>query len=42
MFWSNQWQIPTTYPLGNVVVKVTFKTLAGASATFDYPITIIP
>ena len=42
MFWSNQWQIPTTYPLGNVVVKVSFKTLSGASATFDYPITIIP
>jgi len=42
MFWSNAWNIPTTYPLGNVVVKVAFKTLSGASATFDYPITIIP
>ena len=42
MFWSNAWNIPTTYPLGNVVVKVVFKTLSGATATFDYPITIIP
>jgi hypothetical protein len=42
LFWSNQWQIPTTYPLGSVLVQVTFKTLSGASATFPYAITIIP
>jgi hypothetical protein len=41
-FWSNQWQIPTTYPLGSVVVSVTFKTVSGATATFPYAITIIP
>jgi hypothetical protein len=41
-FWSNQWQIPATYPLGSVVVQVTFKTVSGASATFPYAITIIP
>jgi hypothetical protein len=42
MFWANAWNIPTSYPLGNVTVKVVFKTVSGASASFDYPITIIP
>lgn len=41
-FWSNQWQIPVTYPLGSVVVQVVFKTVSGATATFPYAITIIP
>ena len=41
-FWSNQWQIPATYPLGSIAVLVTFKTVSGATATFPYAITIIP
>ncbi len=41
-FWSNQWQIPATYPLGAVAVQVVFKTVSGATATFPYAITIIP
>jgi hypothetical protein len=42
LFWSNAWIIPASYPLGNTVVHVVFKTVAGASATFEHPITIIP
>ncbi len=41
-FWTNQWQIPADYPLGNVVVKVTFTLTSGQAATLDYPITINP
>jgi hypothetical protein len=41
-FWSNQWQIPTTYPLGSVVVQVSFRTVSGTTATYPYAITIIP
>jgi len=41
-FWTNFWNIPTTYPLGDVTVKVTYTLTTGKAATFDYPITIIP
>jgi hypothetical protein len=41
-FWSNFWNIPTTYPLGDVTVKVTYTLTTGKAATLDYPITIIP
>ena len=41
-FWTNAWNIPTTYPLGDVTVKVSYTLLSGKVATLDYPITIIP
>ncbi len=41
-FWSNAWQIPKDYPLGDAMIQVTLKTDSGKTGTFDYPITIIP
>ena len=41
-FWTNAWNIPTAYPLGDVTVKVTYTLTTGKAATLDYPITIIP
>jgi len=41
-FWTNAWNIPKDYPLGDVVVKVSFTLTTGKVATLDYPITIIP
>ncbi len=41
-FWSNQWQIPASYPLGDTVIHLSFTTLGGKTGTLDYPITIIP
>ena len=41
-FWTNAWQIPRDYPLGDVTIRVAFKTDTGKTGTFDYPITIIP
>ena len=41
-FWTNFWNIPADYPLGDAVVRVSFKTDSGKVGTFDYSITIIP
>lgn len=41
-FWSNQWQIPTTYPLGDVTLQIQFTTTTGKVGKLGYPITIIP
>ena len=41
-FWSAPWIVPATFPLGDVTIHVAFKTDAGKTGTFDYPITIIP
>jgi hypothetical protein len=41
-FWSAFWIVPADYPLGETVVHVTFTTLTGKTATFDYPINVIP
>jgi hypothetical protein len=41
-FWSTPWIVPATFPLGDVTIHVAFKTDAGKSGTFDYPITIVP
>ncbi len=41
-FWSSPWIVPATFPLGDVTIHVAFKTVAGKSGTFDYPITIVP
>ena len=41
-FWTNAWQIPTDYPLGTAVVKISFTLTSGKTATLDYPITINP
>jgi hypothetical protein len=41
-FWTNFWNIPTTFPLGDITVKVAYTLTTGGTATLDYPITIIP
>jgi hypothetical protein len=41
-FWTNAWQIPTSYPLGDLTVHISFTLTSGKVATLDYPITIIP
>ena len=41
-FWAGAWVIPASYPLGDAVVKLTFKTDAGKVGTFNYAITVIP
>ena len=41
-FWATPWIVPATFPLGDVTLHVAFKTDAGKSGTFDYPITIVP
>ena len=41
-FWTNAWQIPVDYALGDTVVKVSFTLASGKVATLDYPITVIP
>jgi hypothetical protein len=41
-FWTNAWNIPKDYPLGDITVRVSFKTDAGKTETFNYVVTIIP
>ena len=41
-FWTNAWNIPKDYPLGNVTVRLSFTLTSGKVATHDYPIVIIP
>lgn len=40
-FYANAWNIPKDYPLGDVVAKVTFKTVAGKTATYSYTVSIV-
>jgi hypothetical protein len=41
-FWTNFWNIPTDYPLGEATIHVVFTLESGKAGTYDYPITIIP
>jgi hypothetical protein len=41
-FWSNAWNIPTTFPLGDTTIRVTFTLDSGKVGAYDYVITIIP
>lgn len=41
-YWTNAWNIPADYPLGDVNVHISFTTLSGKLGTIDYPISIIP
>jgi hypothetical protein len=41
-FWANAWQIPKDYPLGDVIIRVSFTLVSGKVGTFDHLITIIP
>jgi hypothetical protein len=41
-FWTNAWNIPTTFPLGDTTIRVTYTLDSGKVATYDYGITIIP
>jgi hypothetical protein len=41
-FWTNAWNIPSDFPLGDVTIRVTFKLDSGKVGAYDYPITIIP
>ena len=41
-FWSAPWVVPASFPLGDVTVRMTFKTDTGKTGTYDYALTIIP
>jgi hypothetical protein len=41
-FWTNAWQIPKDYALGDTTVRIRFALVSGKAATLDYPITVIP
>jgi hypothetical protein len=41
-FWTNAWNIPADFPLGETTVKVVFNLESGKVGTYDYHITIIP
>jgi hypothetical protein len=41
-FWTNFWNVPKDYPLGDTIVRVLFTTTTGKTGTFNYLITIIP
>jgi hypothetical protein len=41
-FWSNAWNIPPDFPLGDTTVKVVLNLESGKVGTYDYNITIIP
>ena len=41
-FWTNAWNIPTTFPLGDTTLRVTFTLDSGKVGAYDYAITIIP
>ena len=40
-FWSAPWIVPPTFPLGDAVVHIEFKTDSGKTGTFDYALTIV-
>ena len=41
-FWTNAWNIPPTFPLGETTVHVAYTLESGKSGTYDYDINIIP
>lgn len=41
-FWTNFWNIPKDYPLGDTNVVVSFTTTSGKTGVVNYQITIIP
>ncbi len=41
-FWTNAWNIPTDFPLGDATIRVTFTLDSGKVGSYDYAITIIP
>ena len=41
-FWSNAWNIPVDYPLGEATIHVVYNTESGKVGTYDYKITINP
>ncbi len=41
-FWTNAWQIPADYALGNTTVHINFTLTSGKTAVLDYPIVITP
>ena len=41
-FWSNAWNIPSDYPLGETTIHVVFTLESGKTGTYDYTVNIIP
>jgi hypothetical protein len=41
-FWTNAWNIPATYALGNTTIHISYTLTSGTVATLDYPIVVIP
>lgn len=41
-YWTNFWNIPLDYPLGDVPIRVSFTTVGGKTGILNYEVTIIP
>ena len=41
-FWSAPWVIPADYPLGDITVRIAYKTDEGKVGTYDHKVTVIP
>lgn len=41
-YWTSFWNIPVDYPLGDIVLKVSYKTVEGKTGVHPYVVTIVP
>jgi hypothetical protein len=41
-FWSNAWNLPSDYPLGQVTAHIVFTTESGETGSYDHVLNIIP
>ena len=41
-YWTNFFNIPSDYPLGDIPIKVSFTTVGGKTGILNYEVTIIP
>jgi hypothetical protein len=41
-FWAAAWNLPASYPLGDVTAKIVFKTEDDTFGTYDYKFTVVP
>jgi hypothetical protein len=41
-FWSNAWNVPADYPLGQVTAHIVFTTESGKTGSYDHVVNIIP
>ena len=41
-FWSSPWIVPADFPLGDMTIRITFKTDSGKTGSYDHTVTITP